>query len=218
MNYLNSLNEACNYQFTRITTFCLLLCLTAFNSQSQDGFAIRSGLNYSIIKNLIFNPEYKAGLTIGVASKFKVSRRSSLEVDLVYSSKGLRTDNSNTTSLDKFNFKYLSIPIVYHIKAYRNANILLGIESSYLIGVNFRFNKQLINISRYYPNKFDLGPIVGIGYSITPRTHLDFRYVYGLNTLKRYVDGGGVTHTINAANRVFQIGLNLNICNKKKYT
>lgn len=203
MNLSNILKVARNYQFTRITTFCLLLCLTALNSKSQEGFAIRTGLNYSIIKNLTFNPEYKAGLTIGVASKFKVSRRSSLEIDLVYQSKGYKSYNLNGSTPYNENFKYLSIPILYHIKAFRNANILLGIESSYLIDVNVRFNKDSISRFKYYPNKFDFGPIVGIGYSITPKTHLDFRYVYGLNTLKKYYNGGCVAQNIKCGKQSF---------------
>lgn len=196
-------------------TILLFISIIAVNfSYSQISFGVKSGVNIATTKNLIAFPENRLGWYNGVYSRITITRKTFIQPEILYSSKGRRTQNNFNNSKTALRLNYLSIPLMLGYEIDNKTSLLLGPEFGYLTSAHLLFsNKENLNVSNNYPPKYDVGLGVGLNYHLFKRTGFEVRYIYGFNTLYS-VDAAGTRYTdIKGGNRVFQIGFNYLIGN-----
>lgn len=190
------------------------LCLTFFafvmvnNSYGQVGFGIKSGMNIATTKDFTAFPKNRIGWYGGGFILVPIHKRLFLQTELLYSSKGQRTEKIIGAS-DKsvLRLNYLNVPILLGYKIDYKTSLLLGPEIGYLTSAQLKYYSEFIDVSKNYPSKFDAGLDVGINYKLLKNIGVEIRYSYGFKTMY-YEDAAGVRHSESkGANRAFQIGI-----------
>lgn len=105
--------------------------LATCSAVSAQGFGVKAGVNISHFSN---SPESHpiARFTGGVFVDFKLSRKSSLSVDLLYSGQGAKFDwISGESRLQKMG--YLNLPILFNYYIVRGLAVKTGIQPGYLV-------------------------------------------------------------------------------------
>lgn len=178
-------------------------------SYSQVCFGIKSGINIATTKNLIEFPKNRIGWYAGASAIIQLHKNFFLQPELLYSSKGERTDKiigAQDKSVSRLN--YLNVPILIGYKIDRKTVFVLGPEIGWLTSAQLKYyNGKFMNVSKNYPPKFDLGLDIGITYNIIKRIGMEVRYNYGFNTLYTVDASGNRNVETTGANRVFQIGI-----------
>lgn len=178
---------------------------------SQIDFGLRFGGNIATTKQLIQFPKNRIGYYAGFTGDFAISKKFSLRPELIYSSKGHRSTGNIGTEKIISRFNYLNLPLSIVYKADKKTRLLIGPEFGYLLSSKLIIANNTIDNSKNFPQKFDVGILIGIDYAITKFCFLDARYIYGFDQMY-YVDGAGVrVSNQNGGNRVFQLGFNVKL-------
>lgn len=187
--------------------FLFILLVFAKISFTQINISIRSGANIATTKNLIAFPKNRLGWYAGVGAQIPVQERLFLQPELIYSSKGDKSDNQGSTTTVALRLNYINLPLLIGYRFDRKTSIVFGPELGYLVAArSIHGRNNNIDAINRYPPKFDVGASLGLQFRPINRTGIEIRYIYGANTLYS-IDAVGARYSENkGANRVFQMG------------
>jgi len=153
----------------KVSQILILLVLVAFATESfAQKFGVKAGLNLSNLTikddddNYDENNKSKLGFQFGPVVEFPFSDLLSLETGLMFSTKGVRAENSGTDweSKSKLNINYLDIPInlragfdVGSMRIYGNFGPYIGIAMS----AKSKWERTYDGVTEEDEEKLDLG-------------------------------------------------------------
>lgn len=200
----------------QVLTFGLFIFFFFIKGISQMPFTFKLGGNIATTKGLIQYPKNRIGFYTGFSSELKINKKFSLKPELIYSTKGERATVSGGDQTNALRFNYLNLPLLVSFNADERTKFLIGPEFGYLLSAKYIISKNNIDVSANYPQRYDVGTLVGIEYRLSQFCSVEARYIYGFNTLY-YEDYAGIRHLkTNGANRVFQLGLAFSMIHLKQ--
>jgi hypothetical protein len=173
-------------------TIILSVCLFAllFQAQAQSQFGVKVGGSLSSFRETgSYDGEdfaFKANLLAGVYTQIAIGESIILQPELVYDRRGTIIKNSITSSSKKsrFNFAYLSLPIMIGYKVTDKVQFLVGPQANYLLTARAKgdgFDNDVKDIVGY--NHYDYGVAGGVKYAINSKINAELRYYRGLSIL-----------------------------------
>lgn len=186
-----------------------LFFVITFASYSQIKFGLKSGINIATTRDLIAFPRNRLGWHAGAVLTIPISTKFFLQPELIYSSKGDKSNNQGSASSLAVRLNYVNLPLLIGYHFDKKTSIVLGPELGYLVAARLIIGNNNLNVMKQHPPRFDMGVGIGLYYKISKRIEPEIRYIYGFKTLYS-VDAAGNRYTeTNGANRVFQIGVRL---------
>ncbi|WP_373519434.1 outer membrane beta-barrel protein [Pricia sp.] len=151
------------------------MCSLAAFSQSDSGFGIKAGLNYSAngdyfesIGAAAREPDRNVGYHIGIYGKFGVSRIY-VRPELIY------TKTKSDYNGDKFDVSKLDLPVLVGVKIIGPLHVFAGPAFQYILDTEF----DGIGINDI-ENDFTVGANLGAGVNLG-RLGIDIRYERGFS-------------------------------------
>lgn len=184
-----------------------LFSLAAYLGYSQVSFGIKSGINIATTKDLITFPKNRMGWYIGGLSHISLQNKFFLQSELLFSSKGYRYNDLSDGKFVTMRLNYLDIPILLGYEIDRKTKIVSGLEFGYLMKAINYFNKENIDATNSFPQRFELDLDIGASYNIKEYLGIEIRYNYGFKNLYQTDEVGLPRGEFKGANRVFQIGI-----------
>lgn len=185
----------------------LSLLLSGYAGFSQVSFGVKSGINIATTKGLIEFVKNRVGWYGGGFATIPINEKFYLQPELLYSSKGNGEKYKPYKTVLTLN--YLDVPIVLGYKIDHKTSLVFGPELGYFLSAHRVYNNnENFNVSKNYPSKFDVGLDIGLKYMAIKDILIEVRYSYGLKTFYAIDEVCNRTIPTNAANRVFQIGIN----------
>jgi hypothetical protein len=186
----------------------LLILFINYSGYSQVSFGAKSGINIATTKGLIAYPKNRIGWYAGGFATIPFSKKFFLQPELLYSSKGHRSNGLIGDSKMNTRLSYLNAPILLGYKIDRKTSLSFGPAIGYLASAHIAVsNNEILDVSKNYPPKFDVSLLIGLNYLIKKNIGIEARYDYGLNTLYSIDAVGNRYSNTKGANRVFQIGI-----------
>ena len=184
----------------------LLFLLLSLPIVAQPVIGVKGGLNVANINGAtgFFDP--RIGFHAGVFAAHDLSRKFSLQAELLYSQKGFRNDaviEVNQGRIQKvrfrFNYTHLDIPLVLKYRLFNRFAPYAGPQASLMIRSNASVrgipaDSVMVNSQ----SGLTVGVVAGLGYRITNRLGADVRY-------NRDLSGSGIY------NHAFQLGLSFGL-------
>lgn len=175
----------------------LLLVLATFlfftNSQAQKTvykdleFGLRGGINVSGLRGTLpdsIDANYKVGFQFGVYSKYYITDKLKVAVEVLLTRKGFKANVVDTftlaTRIYVENHYNIEFPLMLEYQIAKESSLEFG--ASY--GLNFINDKvNFPGISPFEESANDITAILGLNYFVDEYTTLGFRYSYGLNPI-----------------------------------
>ncbi|GAB3577173.1 porin family protein [Hymenobacter daeguensis] len=176
----------------------------ATTDSRNTGFGIKGGYNLANFfgsgKDLIPKRDNLNTFHAGAYGQFGFNNFSSVQVELLYSRKGVRYDDGS--GLKDLRLDYLALPILYVGNITDNFSFHIGPELALLTKVKEGDNDVDIKSGGY--NSFDVSGVAGLEYRLGP-ARLGARYDLGL---ARLVNTAGVDRITNQVLQLY-VGIGL---------
>ncbi len=166
------------------------LCLVPIaNSQSFFKGSFVLGVNASQIDGDNLAGYDKFGLSGGVRVEFPLSSVLDLGVEFLFSQRGSRSQiiKNRFTELSRIHLNYIELPLIVkwndwwiEDEAYYKFNVHGGITNGYLVSYD---TNDSPSPTTGEINNYDIGLLLGGGFSFTKKWTLTLRYTRSLNTL-----------------------------------
>lgn len=190
--------------------------LTA-NAQSTDSFirlGIKGGANFSnIIKddgNNNFNTDYLVGFNAGVTLDIKLLENLAFTPELLYSTKGYKTDVFGGTFTQTTHF--IDVPILASIRLAQGLNLVAGPQISFLMSTKNKFESGIGTIDQEEIEdesdrfkKSILAGVIGARFDVSDKVGVFGRYALDFQKTNE----NNQTYTPEFKNQVFQVGLGI---------
>jgi hypothetical protein len=187
----------------------LSLSFITFCSYSQFTFGIKSGINIATTKGVLEFPKNRIGWYSGGFAIIPLHNNFYLETDLLFSSKGHRTNKIGAQGKSVTRLNYIDFLIMCAYKIDRKTFFCFGPEIGYLTSAQLKYYPgEFHDFSKNYPPKFDVALDVGLMYRLFKNIGMEVRYSYGFKTLYTVDAVGNRNIEGNGGNRNFQIGFN----------
>jgi hypothetical protein len=187
----------------------ILLSLLVHFCYCQVSFGVKSGINIATTKDLIAFPKNTIGWYGGGFANIPLHEEFFLQLELLYSTKGHRSDGLVGDSKMITRLNYLTAPILIGYKIDRRTCLTFGPEIGYLTSAHLVIsNNEKLDVSKNYPPKFDVSLLIGLNYNIIEKMGIEICYNYGVKDLYSIDAVGNRFSNTKGANRVFQIGIN----------
>ena len=163
--------------------------------EARPSFGVKAGANFSnLYVKEVSDEKVRIGFNVGVYANLPVgSKIFSVQPELSYTTRGSRTTYDNAIMGRggvNYNLNYLELPVMAVFTLGDYFNIHAGAYAAYLINANISSDGDLGNYTHDLDegqfNRFDYGPVVGIGF----KTGLwggglggGVRYNYGLQRI-----------------------------------
>ena len=161
----------------------------------NTGFGVKGGYSLSNFfgdgKDAFKNRDNLNTYHVGAYGQFGFNNFSSVQVEVLYSRKGIRYDNP---TLSDFRLDYISVPVLYVGNVTDAFSFHIGPEVSLLTKVNSNGNNLDIKANGF--NSVDVGGLFGLEYRVGP-ARVGARYDLGL---ARVLDNGTVFKTASTPN------------------
>lgn len=190
----------------KITLFFLSFLLVSF-SFGQISLGVKSGINIATTKDLIAFPKNRLGWFAGTSVRMSLNKKFFLQPELIYSSKGDKSDNQGSTSTLATRLNYINLPFLVGYHFDKKTSMVFGPETGYLVAARFIIGDNNLNVIKQHPPKFDIGVSIGFQYKVSKRFESEIRYNYGFKMLYSVDASGNRYSEVKGANRVFQIGI-----------
>lgn len=160
----------------------LLITVVSY-TYGQLTLGIKGGVNFS---NVIYKSDTAKWDSYGVAPSFhvggygriKVTELISLSTELLVSDKGFRENGS--AFLSKSHLLYANVPVLANFQIIPKLGLELGPEFGLLIA---SWGKHKEYLSAIYKNRFDLGVVAGLQYTVAPTIGMTLRVEQGLTNM-----------------------------------
>lgn len=173
---------------------CFLIYLSGFSQKNKPEraqnspiqFGLKAGGNYSGTifsgTNMYYDVNYKFGYYGGLIFKIDLPKSMSLQPEILYNEKGENLKHLQDEEVTgRFNFVFLSMPIMFQYQINPKFYVEIGPEISHLLSAKLKFKKNTSDdedLTELY-NALDAGLGFGIGYSLSPKISVGARYTYG---------------------------------------
>lgn len=190
--------------------------LTA-NAQSTNSpirLGVKGGANFSnIIKddgNNNFKTDYLVGFNAGVTLDIKLLDNLAFTPELLYSTKGYKSESTFGTFTQTTHF--IDVPILASIKLAQGLNLVAGPQVSFLLSTNNKFEsgfgtaqQKVVEDESDRFKKSLVGGVIGARFDLSDQLGIFGRY--SLDFQKNNENGSSTTPEFK--NQVFQVGLGL---------
>lgn len=197
----------------------MLFHLNANGQETNTGFGVKAGINYSsFIKGNDIPSEFpiefngKIGFHIGGFFKLGLTEKLKLKPELLYSMQGaeyeiklgLELQDPNDPFFDekyKVDIKesFILLPIMLDYYFNEKFDIEFGPQFGFVISHKISDNNETFNFASDDYDKFEIGLNLGLGYNFSEKYRIGLRYNYG------------IMERDNLKSSVFQIGLDYKI-------
>lgn len=172
---------------TTPTVLILSLLLGTASAQAQGvRFGLKAGVNYSTLSELVSPLDTdrlarKPGLLVGGTANFAIDQRFSVQPELLFSMQGAQADANSDF---KYNLNYLSLPVVGRLKV-GGLFLEAGPQLGFLLSAHNKQGAYSRDI-RAGMKKLDLGYAAGVGYALSDKIEVGFRYQGGVSKIFNY--------------------------------
>ncbi|WP_291145937.1 porin family protein [Flavobacterium sp. UBA7680] len=196
----------------------LFLCATAIAQDQKVKVGLKAGLNISTLTcdESELNSSSKTGFTAGAMVEIPLTKRFSLQPELLYSQQGTKHSfsdkdviNSNYNGTIELN--YLNIPVMLKYFVLNGLSLQAGPQLGILFKAKNKYednflgyrNKESFDLSDY-SSGIDASVNFGLGYQFKDKFYTDLRYNISYSNVFKESD---VNRFINndMKNRVFQV-------------
>ena len=184
--------------------FVLLAGFSFATAHAQFAFGIKGGANISNVNgNDVSGTNSLVGFNAGVYLKLPVTRRLSIQPEVLYSGQGFKQTGGGYTLTQNEN--YINVPVLLKYTHFTGVFIETGPQVGFLASA--RLTSQGVSATdKADYNSADFSWVLGVGVKIpaTP-VSLDARYNFGLSNIINNGAGGGDQNSVH--NGSFQIGV-----------
>lgn len=174
-------------------------------------FGLKGGLNYTNLAGIDADDNNaRLGFHAGVFARTMPEQPVGLQIELLYSTKGNRTDYTAFFGLiDQqvdFNLNYLELPVLASIRLADVVDLHLGAYAAYLLSANVKTSGDLgsgsESLDRDNFTSLDLGIAGGVGFNLGESAQVGVRYLHGFTDV---VDNADLRAVVgDAQNRCLQ--------------
>ena len=187
-------------------------------AQRTAKFGVKAGMNasnfYSGDVDNVTDDNARIGFNGGFYGQILSSETFAIQPELLYSTKGNRTDYQGLTvdQTVRFNLNYIDLPVLAVFKLGPSAEIHAGAYASYLLGANIEYEGNISNgvdeLDRDQFKSYDYGLVGGFGLNFGA-AQIGARYNLGLVQI---ADSNAARNQVgNSKNSVAQLYLALNL-------
>ena len=203
---------------TIIILCTLFLSASAIAQDQKVKLGIKAGLNLATLTldESELDSSSKAGFTAGVMVEIPMTKKFSLQPEIMYSQQGTKTSfsdsdvtNSNYESTIKLN--YLNIPVMLKYYVIEGLSVQAGPQIGILLKANNKYKDNFLGYDnqesfdlKEYSSGIDTSVNVGLGYQFKDKFYTDLRYNISYSNVFK---DGDTNHFIDndMKNRVLQI-------------
>ena len=203
---------------TIIILCTLFLSASAIAQDQKVKLGIKAGLNLAMLTldKSELDSSSKAGFTAGVMVEIPMTKKFSLQPEIMYSQQGTKTSfsdsdvtNSNYESTIKLN--YLNIPVMLKYYVIEGLSVQAGPQIGILLKANNKYKDNFLGYDnqesfdlKEYSSGIDTSVNVGLGYQFKDKFYTDLRYNISYSNVFK---DGETNHFIDndMKNRVLQI-------------
>ena len=203
---------------TIIILCTLFLSASAIAQDQKVKLGIKAGLNLATLTldESELDSSSKAGFTAGVMVEIPMTKKFSLQPEIMYSQQGTKTSfsdsdvtNSNYESTIKLN--YLNIPVMLKYYVKEGLSVQAGPQIGILLKANNKYKDNFLGYDnqesfdlKEYSSGIDTSVNVGLGYQFKDKFYTDLRYNISYSNVFK---DGDTNHFIDndMKNRVLQI-------------
>lgn len=204
----------------------ILICCTLFFSATITAqtekvkLGVKAGLN---LASLTFdeselNSSDKSGFTAGLMVEIPLTKKFSIQPELLYSQQGTKTsfsdqDVTNSHYKSTINLNYLNIPVMLKYYVLKGLSLQAGPQIGILLKANNKYQDNFLGYENHesfnlkeYSTGIDTSVNLGLAYQFKDKFYTDLRYNISYSNVFKE---GDANHFINndMKNRVFQISI-----------
>lgn len=168
------------------TIAIILIFGTSAFAQNAD-FGVKLGANFSSISDAS-RLSNKTGLHFGIFGGFKLSNRTRIQADVLYSQQGAETKDG------KFDLNYINVPVVFKYFLFDGLNIQFGPQFGFILDDDIYVLGKKGTVK-----KSDISAVVGAGYDLPYGFRLDARYNFGLTGVWEFDSTSGKNRVASIA-------------------
>lgn len=166
--------------------FFLFLCIilsfsgTSLLAQGFKGSAL-VGVNIAQIDGDFLHGFHKVGWSAGGRIGYALDKNKFLNLEMLYSERGSAVKLFEKNPANKYDLKYLEIPVIFSIHDWYNENkkyYIVRAEAGFSYGALFQLDVPIVDENDFKKN--DISYILGIGFQFTKNIGLSFRYTRSL--------------------------------------
>jgi hypothetical protein len=193
---------------------CFVLCTSA--TFAQPIIAVKGGLNIADIAKGGEATKSLIGFHAGLAGRFVLSDHFYVQPELLFAQKGNDTKNTIDNLEIKFQYDYLSLPVLFGVNFGKGLSVQAGPAINYLLTVHSKIGSQS-NSGKGEIADFEFGLMAGLEYKFK-RFAMYARYEHGLTEYESYyltdINGQSLGLVKGGANRVVQVGVGYDLTTK----
>lgn len=200
--------------FLHAALACGALFLAGAVQAQGPTFGVKGGLNYTNLAGVDSQDDNaRIGFNAGVFARTMPESPVGLQVELLYSTKGNRTDYDAFFGLiDQevdFNLNYLELPVMASIRLMDVVDLQVGGYAAYLLNANVKTSGDLGSGSEEVDKdnfqSMDAGIVGGVGFNAGETLQIGIRYLHGLTDV---IDNADLSTVVgDAQNRALQVYL-----------
>lgn len=175
--------------------FAVILLIAGMASAQEFQFGAKAGLNFASLKgDGVENLDSRTAFHIGLVAELPVSKRFSVQPELIYSAQGATTSDDRT-----FKFDYINFPLMGKIYVVEGLSLELGPQVGINVNSKGEFGGEIKEIEDIEILEFAAG--LGAGYRFPGNLFFQVRYLMGINPAWEFRE---------LKNKVFQISAGYN--------
>ena len=170
--------------------FAVVLLITGTVTAQEFEFGAKAGLNFaSLDGDGIEGLDSRTGFHLGLVAELPVSKRFSVQPEVLYSAQGATTSDDRTFKLD-----YVNVPLMGKIYVVEGLSIELGPQ----VGINVTSKEESGSEKEEIEDieTLEFSAALGAGYRFAGNLFFQARYIWGINPAWEFRE---------LKNRVFQL-------------
>lgn len=171
-----------------------VLIIPTAKSQEKIQFGVKGGVNFTNMtsNDYLYDEKFKTGLYLGATVEIPLSKKISIQPEIVYSSQGIKgkafvnypSTLPGTMPIVNAEHKldYIKIPVLAKLYLVKNFSFEIGPSFNFL--VNDRFTSDSYTQTDL-AEKFEFGGVIGLSYKVKSNFFVNTNYLIGFsNTLE----------------------------------
>lgn len=196
-----------------ILSAVFMFTMVTILSAQEVTYGVKLGLSNPKLSGILGEVGHttKIGFNFGGFVEVVVSDQFSLQPELLFSTQGANTKETEMTDKSKFNLNYLNIPIMGKYYVQDNISVEFGPQLGFLLDSKITYpDDQMYDPYDSYDDpyesdenisnsvkKFDLGFNFGGNYDLNEKISFNLRYNIGLSNIFKDTYDGGIIETKN---------------------
>lgn len=186
-----------------------IVLIPTVKSQEKIQFGVKGGVNFTNMtsNDYLYDEKYKTGFYLGATVEIPLSKKLSIQPEIVYSSQGIKgkelvnwvfiVPGTMPVVYAEHKLDYIKIPVLAKLYFAKNFSFEAGPSFNFL--VNDQFTSDVSKKSDL-AEKFEFGGVVGLSYKVKSNFVVNTNYLIGFsNALKSPFE--------NSKNYGFSVGI-----------